>query len=411
MRQEVRPYTEKELEAFKQYYTPQQIEALEASENSIDLKDLEEQAVKRNDPFMLRYFDDLSKLDPLLDNKELPEVTHAPKMRFMEKEEFLNRVVDKMRYGGMTIPEMSYAIQKSTLSDKMKAGLKTLNRWKGSHKEDAVKEILWKFVPKAANRGITADGQKTIAALFKEVEQLDLRAVKKAEILALRHWVGTEKENALRPMLERTIASNPKGAPVSQSHSGDEDINKLRDMISEKLGFNLEDDLWLVSGANKETLNDPIYNASAPDIPTIKDPMARYVDEFDDPNAAAMAKLALQTGLDERTLSNLSVRVLVRNFVTNQTRMGKIQSIYVLSVAGNGNGWLGIGEGKSEEFEDAYIQSKIRAIRGMKPIHRYEGRTIYGEVNGKVGGTTVQLSSRPPGKHQHGKFNGDIKIC
>ncbi|KAG9981445.1 hypothetical protein KCU78_g21479, partial [Aureobasidium melanogenum] len=35
--------------------------------------------------------------------------------------------------------------------------------------------------------------------------------------------------------------------------------------------------------------------------------------------------------------------------------------------------------------------------RNMKPIPRYENRTIFGEVEGKVGASVVQLSSRPPG--------------
>ena len=33
----------------------------------------------------------------------------------------------------------------------------------------------------------------------------------------------------------------------------------------------------------------------------------------------------------------------------------------------------------------------------MRPIRRYENRTIYGEVQGKVGAVAVTLSARPPG--------------
>src|ERR1700761_8639650 len=39
----------------------------------------------------------------------------------------------------------------------------------------------------------------------------------------------------------------------------------------------------------------------------------------------------------------------------------------------------------------------MNAIRNMKPIPRYEERTIYGDVTAKVGAVVVQLSSRPPG--------------
>ena len=58
---------------------------------------------------------------------------------------------------------------------------------------------------------------------------------------------------------------------------------------------------------------------------------------------------------------------------------------------------LGIGEGKSVEPEDARRMAIYKAIRNMKPIPRYEQRTIYGEVKAKVGGTNVVISSRPPG--------------
>jgi len=39
----------------------------------------------------------------------------------------------------------------------------------------------------------------------------------------------------------------------------------------------------------------------------------------------------------------------------------------------------------------------MNAIRNMKPIHRYEDRTVYGEVHGKVGAVEIELSARPPG--------------
>ncbi|KAL8742979.1 MAG: hypothetical protein Q9184_008169 [Pyrenodesmia sp. 2 TL-2023] len=71
--------------------------------------------------------------------------------------------------------------------------------------------------------------------------------------------------------------------------------------------------------------------------------------------------------------------------------------MYFLAVAGNGRGLVGIGEGKSAEPEEARTQAKNAAIRNMQPIPRYEGRTIYGDVKGKVAATEVELMTRPPG--------------
>lgn len=110
-----------------------------------------------------------------------------------------------------------------------------------------------------------------------------------------------------------------------------------------------------------------------------------------------MLRLSQQTGLSKQEISRLRVKNLVCHRVVNQTRMGKIQSLYYLTIAGNQDGMVGVGEGKAAEDEDGRRQAMMNAIRNMKPIPRYEERTIYGDVRAKVGATVVELSSRPPG--------------
>ncbi|RDW62919.1 mitochondrial 37S ribosomal protein uS5m [Aspergillus mulundensis] len=111
----------------------------------------------------------------------------------------------------------------------------------------------------------------------------------------------------------------------------------------------------------------------------------------------ALKVLMKNTGYSASEIASLKTKTLVRKSVVNQTRLGKIRSEYVLTVAGNGNGLLGIGEGKSQEPPDANIQAVYRAIRNMKPVPRYENRTIFGDVTGKVGAVELKLMSRPPG--------------
>lgn len=111
----------------------------------------------------------------------------------------------------------------------------------------------------------------------------------------------------------------------------------------------------------------------------------------------ALKRLLLSTGYTLDTLRFLKTKVLVSHSVVNQTRLGKVRRQYCLSVAGNGNGLLGIGEAKSEESGDAMVQSKYRAIRNMQPIPRYESRTIFGDVRGKVGAVELKLMTAPPG--------------
>ncbi|KAJ5832347.1 hypothetical protein N7474_000658 [Penicillium riverlandense] len=110
-----------------------------------------------------------------------------------------------------------------------------------------------------------------------------------------------------------------------------------------------------------------------------------------------LKRLLLATGYTERQIMDLRTKTLVSHHVVNQTRLGKVRRHYRLSIAGNGNGLLGIGEAKSEESSDAKTQSRYRAIRNMQPISRYENRTIFGDVKGKSGAVEVQLMHRPPG--------------
>lgn len=119
-------------------------------------------------------------------------------------------------------------------------------------------------------------------------------------------------------------------------------------------------------------------------------------EEVEEPDPH-MLRLSQQTGLSKQEISRLRVKNLVNHRVVNQTRMGKIQSLYYLTIAGNQDGMVGVGEGKAAEDEDGRRQAMMNAIRNMKPIPRYEERTIYGDVEAKVGATVVKLSSRPPG--------------
>lgn len=111
-----------------------------------------------------------------------------------------------------------------------------------------------------------------------------------------------------------------------------------------------------------------------------------------------LMRLIQMSGMSEKEVAQLRVKCVLSHRVVNQTRLGKIQKMYWLAVAGNGNGLLGIGEGKSEEAAEGMIQSQYRAIRNMVPIQRYENRTIYGEVRGKEGAVELKLMARPPGK-------------
>lgn len=94
---------------------------------------------------------------------------------------------------------------------------------------------------------------------------------------------------------------------------------------------------------------------------------------------------------------NQGTKILVTRFISNQTRLGKIQRTWTLAIAGNGSGRLGVGEAKSVEPAVAFKRAKQLAILNMQPIRRYENRTIFGKVKAKVGATIVEIEARPPG--------------
>ncbi|PSN73196.1 37S ribosomal protein S5 [Corynespora cassiicola Philippines] len=148
-----------------------------------------------------------------------------------------------------------------------------------------------------------------------------------------------------------------------------------------------------------ESLADPRHSVIQPDLPRLENRMARQTRRLADAEEEDLRqkRLLQYLGWDKRQLKTIRIKTLLVRFVTNQTRMGKIRSMYQLTIAGNGNGLLGVGEGKSVEPSEARSQSVMSAIRNMKPVLRYENRTTYGTLESKVGATKVNLYSRPPG--------------
>jgi small subunit ribosomal protein S5 len=266
-RERFKPYSETEKAQLAKIYSPEQLKAIEAGEQAIEPEDLLYQGELRQDPFGLKYLDDLSTIRPVIDKPvRNPESNYDPSLR-----------------------------------------LKTEN--------ETVKDF--------------AQWLKNLPA---EPTRLDYMKFMDSR----RMTVGNEKA-------ER--------APTS---------------------------------------------ALAPKLPKIDDPGIRYAkrDKEDDPH---LIRLMQQTGFTSKDLKKIRTKNLVSHPVVNQTRMGKIRSWYFLTIAGNGNGLLGVGEGKAAEPEDARKQAELRAIRAIEPIRRYEDRTIYGEVRGKVGAVELKLMTRPPG--------------
>ena len=109
-------------------------------------------------------------------------------------------------------------------------------------------------------------------------------------------------------------------------------------------------------------------------------------------------QLRKETGYSLDDIFGFKTKMLVQHRVVNQTRLGKVQSMYVLAIAGDGKGRLGLGQAKGQEAVNIMNLAKISAMKNMRPIPRYEDRTIFGEVEAKVSAVEVKLMARPPGK-------------
>lgn len=161
---------------------------------------------------------------------------------------------------------------------------------------------------------------------------------------------------------------------------------------------------WFVGTDGKFIPREQTPMAFAPGLPkrfSDEEEAAREKGEEDDVEPrdpdGIYDKLIKSSGLTLDQIFEYNIRILVRHRVVNQTRLGKIASMYCLAIAGNGNGRLGIGEAKGQEMEETMANAKIKAIRSMQPIPRYENRTIFGDVEGKVSAVELKLMSRPPG--------------
>ncbi|ODQ79677.1 hypothetical protein BABINDRAFT_180259 [Babjeviella inositovora NRRL Y-12698] len=111
--------------------------------------------------------------------------------------------------------------------------------------------------------------------------------------------------------------------------------------------------------------------------------------------AQGLAKL---TGLSETYISKLTVRPLLVKKVVNQTKKGKIQSMYAMVVVGDKNGMVGLGEGKSREnARVALKQAHWNAVKNMVHVPRYEDRTILGSIDHRFHAVKLFLRSAPSG--------------
>jgi ribosomal protein S5 len=101
--------------------------------------------------------------------------------------------------------------------------------------------------------------------------------------------------------------------------------------------------------------------------------------------------------LTQTELKRLYRFPLIRRRITQQTGKGKIHRQFVLMVVGNGDGLVGYGQGKDEDASRAEGKAFAQAVRNMDWVERFEKRTIWTDMDTKLGATQLILRPRPVG--------------
>lgn len=350
-------YDDTDVEKLQRMYTPAQLEALASGEQVISPDDIVRQGRMRNDPYRPTYLDDFATMRPVLDRRERSARAVDTSARFMTPDEFADDFLDWIR--GQS--------EKHGAKQEMISVSDALAMYE---------EMRSKMLAKELGAGLTVDE------------------------------AGDAIDTVLGPMLPVGAADEEDKADTGEKDFTDLDVSEENEKGQPS---SVDDTLEIykyLTERNSMTGFDGGNSALAPGLPPKLPGVAGLYkkdgDEEDmrlDPEGSYL-EMRRQTGMSTREIIEMyrmSTKVLVRRFVSNQTRLGKIRSTYILAIAGDKNGRLGLGEAKSVDSETANEKAKLAAIKNMQPIRRYEQRTIYGNVEGKFGGTIVQLFSRPPG--------------
>ena len=360
-------YTAEELKTLEARYTPGQLEALKAGETAVDVDDLVLQGRLRADPYKPNYMEDFSVMDPRFDIKPASKVTpsESPWPSMLKWSHQL----------GQGLMETSSKKASDQLTRAMIRALRKVKQEKG---EDLI---------------VLTD------------EQLD--AMDKDPSLVQEYM------NRPQDPEPPAGASGPEYMTQIQAEKLDAAIDEAWESELKKIGAGERDnelkETWFEQIQHGPDGENQMHSAIAPELPKIPGVAGLYQKKATEEEGEKNRGIRLNqgdwehvmqiTGMPLIELDKLHYKCLVKRYVHNQTRLGKIRSVSALTIVGNGDGLIGQGMAKAKEDESivATRVSHMRGIMNMKPIRRYENRTIYGTVIGKVGATTVELSSRPPG--------------
>ena len=104
----------------------------------------------------------------------------------------------------------------------------------------------------------------------------------------------------------------------------------------------------------------------------------------------------MRNKIDASTLE-LKDKVVTLKRVTKVVKGGRTFRFTALVVVGDENGHVGVGLGKATEIPDAIRKGKEDAMKNLIYVERNENNSIYHEIYGKFGSSSVLLKPAPEG--------------
>ena len=439
-------YTPPQKQTLSHRFTPSQLASIEAAEEAIDPSHLGDQGKGRADPIALRYNDEFefSRVQPTID-KRVSRLRgewdnyddNASKGREWDSSKYKSLEEKKLREitDVLTDPDMgpvddpvNKEIREAMAQGDGRKGGSPLGEENG---RDLLAD-LWRQATKGDPEKVMPT-ERMKRDLMDQLESADSEedsaGIKAAEnkLRAIKTFEDHQTQNIrTQDAVEQYMVTEPGDTSFL---SWEQHQRQLRQKEAEKAAAtSKKSDATRTAPASPPGTNSPMPKQPttaerlrkalsfthqdpfpdppdiAPDIPRIKDKRLRWPDAAekdplapDDETAQAFVRLSKTTGQSIAKLRSYRVKFLVSKQPTNQTRMGKIRRNSFLAVAGDMNGHVGLGEGKAIEGDEAMRIAKLNAIRNMVPVRRYENRTIYGEIEGKVGACELTLTPLPPG--------------
>lgn len=353
--------TEAEYAEMERKYGKEHVEAIKAGQQAIDPADLAIQGRLRDDmyrPLHKPVPDDYATLHPKIDLKPEVNTTKAQEIRWPSPGEHMENFALKVLQN----------TQKATddhLTRSMVRALKAVKESNGADMIDLTVEelndleknpdLLQKYLAAEDIPDPAPDAEGSDVMTRAQAEQLD-EAINNAFSQQLADLASGGSAKALESPELSVYEDGPGG--IERLHSAE--AYELGKVPGVEGLYNLKE--------NSEGDDEGVYT-----------------------------EITRLTGLSLPEIKGLVNKTLVHRMVHNQTRLGKVRSSSVLAICGNGNGRAGYAMAKAVDMQVATNTAKLLAIKNMKPIRRYENRTIFGNVKAKISGTVVELSSRPPG--------------